>query len=312
MRSIIFLFISFFALTAQVLANSVVNVYSFRKAEIISPLITAFEQEHNVRVNLVYGKPNALLNKFTANADNSQVDVLLTSELGQLQSVKHLLQPINIQTPSIAPQLIDDEYKWVALSLRIRALFSRTNEKPITSYRELDSEQFYGKLCNRDFNHSYNQQMEKSLHAIGNKQDVKWLKSYVSLLNKRPSGGDRDQLRAVFKNQCDYALANHYYYHMLRNSKKPSDREVAASLSMNFLTTYNGKTPVSATAAAISQYAPNKENAQRFVNYLLSSNAQAMIANELHEFAVNKHVRDRQLVHYPNLSLSLQSVKQAL
>lgn len=312
MRSVIFLFISFFALTAQVLANSVVNVYSFRKAEIISPLITAFEQEHNVRVNLVYGKPKALVNKFIANADNSQVDVLLTSELGQLQSVKHLLQPINIRTSPVSPELVDDEKKWVALSLRIRALFSLTNEQPITSYSELNSEKFYGKLCNRDFNHSYNQQMEKSLQAIGNTQDVKWLKNYVSLLNKRPSGGDRDQLRAVFKNQCDYALANHYYYHMLRNSKKPSDREVAASLSMHFLTTYKGKTPVSATAAAISQFAPNKENAQQFVNFLLSSNAQAMIANELHEFAVNKHVRDRQLVQYPNLSLSLQSVNRAL
>lgn len=312
MRSVIFLFISFFALTAQVLANSVVNVYSFRKAEIISPLITAFEQEHNVRVNLVYGKPKALVNKFIANADNSQVDVLLTSELGQLQSVKHLLQPINIRTSPVSPELVDDEKKWVALSLRIRALFSLTNEQPITSYSELNSEKFYGKLCNRDFNHSYNQQMEKSLQAIGNTQDVKWLKNYVSLLNKRPSGGDRDQLRAVFKNQCDYALANHYYYHMLRNSKKPSDREVAASLSMHFLTTYKGKTPVSATAAAISQFAPNKENAQQFVNFLLSSNAQAMIANKLHEFAVNKHVRDRQLVQYPNLSLSLQSVKRAL
>jgi iron(III) transport system substrate-binding protein len=314
MRRIIFLFLIISMLSGQVLAKPVVNVYSFRKAELISPLITAFEIEHAVKVNLVYGKPNALLSKLANEQINSPVDVLLTSELSQLQSYKHLLQPLANSNTAIAPTLIDEKRHWVAVSLRIRALFTRKTDThhSLVNYSQLANSDLASQFCNRDFTHSYNQQMAKSLKAIGSKQDTNWLDNPRSLLKKRPSGGDRDQLRFLYRQQCNYALANHYYYAMLLNSKNPLDRAVANHLEMHFLQTQSGVTPVSATAAAISKNAPNEQNAQLFVNFLLSLEAQKLVTTELHEFAVLPTIRKTQLTNYPNLKLSLESVKKAL
>ena len=164
MKSLFYLFVAILGLNGQAFAKSELNVYSFRKPEIISPLIKSFEQSSGVKINLVYGKPKALLQKLESEQQNNRADVILTSELSQLNSKQNLLQPIVLSNVSFNAQLVDDDKLWAALSLRVRALFTtkESNAKPISYFSELYDPLLQGTFCNSDFNHSYNQQMKSA------------------------------------------------------------------------------------------------------------------------------------------------------
>ena len=80
-------FISFASLffINHCLANSdVVNVYSFRQAELIAPLINEFTLQTGIKVNIVSGKADKLMKRLINDGNNSFADVLLTVDVALL------------------------------------------------------------------------------------------------------------------------------------------------------------------------------------------------------------------------------------
>ncbi|OCQ19030.1 iron-binding protein FbpA [Pseudoalteromonas luteoviolacea] len=292
-KSKLFYFYPILLLSTQVLAkNNELNVYSFRKYELIKPMLHAFEKQSGVRVNLVNGKSQFLLSRLSSDGENSRADVILSSDLVQLSAHHELLQPMTElkRWPEVPKVFKDPEQRWVSLSMRTRALFTKRNTSaPIPHYfTQFSDPKVAGQFCVRDWQHSYNRTLFASLLASDNPANTRWLKKANQLLAKRPSGGDRDQLRALAKGQCQFALANHYYWHMMKQSSNKQDVKLATQLEMHFLQMANGTTPVSTTTAAIAKHAPNKRNALAFIDFLLLPETQKMYANLINEFPVMK------------------------
>jgi iron(III) transport system substrate-binding protein len=288
------------------------NVYSFRKYELIEPVIKKFETQHNIKVNVVNGKSKHLLSRLKQDGDNSLADVVLSSDLIQLHDHKNLLQPIPelSKWTHIPDELKDDEGMWVSVSMRTRALFSRKGAKspPPIYYEALTQEQYKGTFCVREWQHSYNKMLAASLFATNTKSDTAWLSIANTLLAKRPTGGDRDQLRALARGQCQYALANHYYWTMMKHSNNKRDRDLANKLNIHYMRTANGSTPISTTTAAIAKHAPNKEHAQTFIAFLLTPETQSVYANLLAEYPVITKLDKTAVPFTPNIT----AVKQSL
>lgn len=304
--------------TAEVLSKPVqeLNIYSFRQQEIIAPVIQAFEKETGIRVNLVHGKSDYLLRRLAEDAEASQADVLLTSDLAQLNHAQDLLQPFDdfAGLAKLNPDLYDDQRHWVSVSIRARALFSHTQTQlPIpTSFSELSNSIYHGQFCIRDWRHSYNTTLISTLSATANQSDINWLQSKDKLLAKRPSGGDRDQLKALAEGKCQFALANHYYFEMLKASDNKKDREVTNKLQLHWLVTAQGFTPVSTTTVAITRYAPNVKYANQFVQFLLTSATQKTYTQSLYEFPVIGMQAAEFSQQYPPLKPALSLIKRAL
>ncbi|MCF2859313.1 extracellular solute-binding protein [Pseudoalteromonas sp. SMS1] len=277
-------------LSTQILAKEELNVYSFRKYELIKPMVQAFEQQSGIRVNVVNGKSQFLLSRLSADGANSRADVILSSDLVQLSTHRTLLQPMNdLKKWSDVPSVFKDpDQHWVSVSMRTRALFTKTRRNlPVPKqFAQLNAPFAKGQFCVRDWRHSYNRTLFASLLASDNPTNTSWLPYANQLLAKRPSGGDRDQLRALAKGQCQFALANHYYWHMMKQSSNKQDVKIATQLEMHFLQMANGKTPVSTTTAAIAKHAPNKRNALKFIDFLLLPETQKMYAKLINEFPV--------------------------
>ncbi|MDK1290460.1 extracellular solute-binding protein [Pseudoalteromonas umbrosa] len=313
-------FYPFLLLSTQVLANDdELNVYSFRKYELIKPMLQAFEQHSGVKVNLVNGKSHFLLSRLKADGAQSRADVILSSDLVQLSAHRALLQPMTeLKGWSVLPDVFKDpDQHWVSLSMRTRALFTRKNDTSSsfipTYFAQFSEPQIQGKFCVRDWRHSYNKTLFASLLSGNREQDTQWIKNANKLLAKRPSGGDRDQLRGLAKGQCQYALANHYYWHMMKQSNNKQEVKIASQLAMHFLQMANGTTPVSTTTAAIAKHAPNKENALAFIDFLLLPKTQKMYAQLLNEFPVVA-IEGYQLPFKPalkNINLSLEYTEKA-
>ena len=157
MKSNLFIFIALIASSAEVLAKPIeqLNIYSFRKLELIAPIISSFEKESGINVNLVHGKSKYLLKRLEVDGQKSQADLLLTSDLSQLANKKHLLQPFaefsNLK--NVNQNLIDDEKYWVSTSMRARTIFSAEHTKlPIPKYySDFNKPQYHGQFCIRDF-----------------------------------------------------------------------------------------------------------------------------------------------------------------
>ena len=281
------------------------NVYSFRKYELIEPVIKRFEAQHNIQVNVVNGKSKHLLARLKQDGQNSLADVILSSDLMQLHDHKSVLQPI----PKIASwthipdQLKDDEGYWVSISMRTRALFSHKNGQhlPPLQYAALSQPEYKGTFCVRNWQHSYNQMLAASLFTTQSDPDTAWIPIAKQLLAKRPTGGDRDQLRALARGQCKFAFANHYYWTMMKQSSNKQDRDLADQLVIHYMTTTDGTTPISTTTAAIAKYAPNKNHAQTFIAFLLTPETQSVYAESLAEYPVIGELEHNTIPFRPNI-----------
>ena len=321
MKSNLFIFIALIASSAEVLAKPIeqLNIYSFRKLELIAPIISSFEKESGINVNLVHGKSKYLLKRLEVDGQKSQADLLLTSDLSQLANKKHLLQPFaefsNLK--HVNQNLIDDEKYWVSTSMRARTIFSAEHTKlPIPKYySDFNKPQYHGQFCIRDLSHSYNKELFASLLSIGEKENTHWLQKPEKLLVKRPTGNDRDQLRALANGQCQFAIANHYYFDMLAHSENQKDQLIASKLKRHWLKTHKSTTLISTATAAITKYSPNKSNAIKFMNHLLNEQTQKIYASKLYEFPVyTTNKQDQTTFENNNLKMipDVTAVKRSL
>ena len=161
------LFLNFIYITECQANQRTVNIYSFRQAQLIAPLIKEFTAQTGIKVNVVSGKADKLMQRLVQDGDDSFADVLLTVGAARLDKAKQLklIQPINspILLANIPKNLRDPENYWFGLSLRVRAIFyAKDKIKPqlLPSYESLSDDRWRGKICSRSGSHFYNREQK--------------------------------------------------------------------------------------------------------------------------------------------------------
>jgi iron(III) transport system substrate-binding protein len=271
-----------------------VNVYSFRQAELINPLVNEFTEQTGITVNIVSGKADKLMQRLIQDGDTSFADVLLTVDVARLDKAKKLalIQPIHstLLTENIPKSLRDTDNYWFGLSLRARVIFyakNTVNPELINSYSALLDKKWRGKICSRKGNHLYNRSMISSfIYQYGEQWSETWVNGFTKNLAMRPNGGDRDQLRKIARGECDIAIANSYYYGMLSVSEKESDRDTYQKVGIVFPNAKDIGSHVNISGAALTSSARNKSNAIRFIEFLTTKKAQMIYANNNYEYPV--------------------------
>lgn len=272
--------------------ENVVNIYSFRESKLIKPLIDEFTNTTGIKVNVVSGKADKLMKRLIADGDNSFADLILTTNVARLEKAKQLGLLSKINTSEVLTntpaELRDSDGYWFGISTRARGIFyakSSVNPNEISSYQDLTNEKWRGQICSRKGSHIYNRAMVASFIAnYGEPWTQNWLKGFVKNLAMRPTGGDRDQLRNIKKGHCKLALANSYYYGMMSDSPKMQDREVYQHVGVIWPNQDSKGTHVNISGAAITSSAKNKQNAQRFIEFLLMPKAQEMYSKINYEY----------------------------
>src|SRR3990172_2272070 len=89
------------AMAGPVLSAEVVNLYSARKEELIKPLLDKFTAATGIRVNLVTGKEDTLLERLKSEGRNSPADLLLTSDAGRLHRAREAGVLAAVETPAL-------------------------------------------------------------------------------------------------------------------------------------------------------------------------------------------------------------------
>jgi iron(III) transport system substrate-binding protein len=103
-----------------------------------------------------------------------------------------------------------------------------------------------------------------------------------------PRGGDTDQIKAVATGECGVALTNSYYWVRLLRSEKPEDKEVVGKVGFIWPNQQSYGTHVNISGGGVAKYAPHKEAAVKFLEYLSSNQAQTYFSDGNNEWPTVK------------------------
>ena len=285
--------VAFAAAAGTALADGEVNIYSYRQPELIQPLIDAFTKETGIEANVLF-LDKGLVERMAAEGANSPADVILTVDIGRLIEAKDggVTQPLEnaVINKDIPAQYRDPAGEWFGLTTRGRVVYASKERVPETAitYEELADPKWKGRICMRDGQHSYNIGLFASMIAHhGAEYTEKWLTGLKNNLARKPDGNDRSQAKAIMAGECDLALGNTYYVGlMMTNEKDPEEKEWAAATKILFPNAADRGTHVNISGMALAKYAPNKDNAIKFMEFLSSGKAQEIYADQVFEYPV--------------------------
>lgn len=273
-----------------------VNLYSARKEALMKPLLDAFTKESGIKVNLISSKADALLTRIESEGLNSPADVLLTTDAGRLHRAKSagIFTQINsdVLNSAIPNQYRDADKQWFGLSVRARPIMvtDAAPKENLTRYENLARPELSKQICIRSSGNIYNQSLVASnIEANGERATEEWAKGLVANFARSPQGGDRDQIRAAAAGQCSIVIANTYYLaNMLSNENKADDFQAASKMTVIWPNQDGRGTHVNVSGAGVLNNAPNRNNAIKLIEFLVSDTAQKLYADVNFEYPV-KH-----------------------
>jgi iron(III) transport system substrate-binding protein len=292
--------ISAFAATAA--QADEVNVYSYRTPGLIEPVIDAFQEKSGVKVNVINAK--GLVERIANEGANSPADVLLTVDVGRLDAAKQagITEPYSssVVEENVPPQFRDTEGNWIGLTRRGRILFVSNDrvEEDAINYADLADEKFEGRLCSRSGQHVYSVGLWASRLAHDGEESMKsWLEGVKANLSSKPDGNDRAQAKAVFEGSCDVAIMNTYYVGLMKtNEEAPEQKDWAAAGRVIYPDQDGNGTHTNIAGVSLIKDGPNPDAAKQFIDFLASTEGQAIYAARVHEFPVSPAVEASDVV----------------
>jgi iron(III) transport system substrate-binding protein len=287
----------------NVFANEV-NVFTSRHYESDIELYKKFTEQTGIKVNVISGEDGALQKRIKEEDKDSKADLYITADAGKLGTfeAEGLFQTgaSSNLIKSVVPEQLRTEY-WVGIAKRARVIFydpSRTTPNPNLSYEDLSYPEFKGKIVIRQSNSVYNQSLVASLIENDGLEETKiWVKEFVKNFARPAKGNDRSQILAVAAGEAEYAIANTYYIALMLSGEKGSEQEVAARKVKILFPNQKGRgTHMNISGAGILKHAPNKDNAVKLLEFLVTPEAQQHIVNNTFEYPIIDGVEPSPLI----------------
>ncbi|MCY6369312.1 Fe(3+) ABC transporter substrate-binding protein [Clostridium ganghwense] len=284
--------------------EKVVNIYTDRHYDSDEELYKMFTGKTGIKVNVVKGKSDELIERLKREGKDTQADILITADVGRLYRAKNseVLQPVKSDklTKNIPEKYRDEDNQWFGLTKRARVIVyskDKVDPKELSTYEELTNSKWKEKVLVRSSTNIYNQSLLASFIEINGEEKAKeWAKGLVENMAREPQGNDRDQAKAVVAGIGDVAIMNTYYVGKLLNSADKEEVKVGNSVKVFFPNQDTTGTHVNISGAGLTKHAKNKENAVKFIEFLSGTEAQKQYAEANYEYPVNPEVEPSELL----------------
>lgn len=292
-KSIVALVIA--AVGMPALAAEEVNVYSYRQAALIQPMLDVFTDDTGIEVNVLYAK-KGMLERLKSEGVNTPADLVFTSDIGRLADIKNAgltrATESEILNGNIPDSQRDDEGHWYGLTQRARIIVAskdRVELSDIQSYEDLASPRMLGRVCTRSGKHAYMTGLLAAMIVYHGKDGAEqWAAGVKQNRARKPQGNDRAQVKAIKEGECDVALINHYY--MANMLADPEQAGWAESVNVIFPNQADRGTHMNISGMAMTRYASHPDNAIKLMEYLASASAQKMYSEVNGEYPVQPGV----------------------
>lgn len=260
-------------------------VYSGRSEELVGPIIERFEEATGVTVSVRYGDTAELAAQLLEEGDGTPAHVYFAQDAGALGAVAG--EGKFAELPDDILSMVDERFRspdglWIGVSGRARAVVYNTDELTEQdipdSILDFTDASWSGKLGWAPTNASF-QTFVTALRVIEGEDVARdWLEGIMAN-EVRTYEGNNPIVTAVIDGEIQVGFVNHYY---LERQQAEAGEDLPAE---NFI--YQNGDPgslVNVTGVGILSGAAENANAREFVEYLLSTDAQAYFAEETYEY----------------------------
>lgn len=258
-------------------------VYSGRNEELVGPLIEQFEEATGITVEIRYGDTAEMAAQILEEGDNSPADVYFGQDagaLGALAEEGRLTELSDAQLDLVADGLKDDEGRWVGTSGRARVVVYNNEELSEDdlpdSILDFTDPEWSGRIGWAPTNGSF-QAFVTALRVLEGEDGAEaWLEG-IQANSPVVFDGNTPIVEAVAAGEVSVGFVNHYYlYRFLAENP-----DYTASNKL-----YGDGDPgalVNVAGAGIVDTATNTAEAEAFMDFLLSEEAQTYFAEETFE-----------------------------
>ena len=280
------------------------NIYTHRHYDSDKLLFKKFSDLTGIKINVIKGGADQLIQRLISEGKNSPADILLTVDAGRLHRAKSLglLKQVNskILIKNVPSNMRDYDNYWFGLTVRARIIAyskERVSKNELSTYEDLANPKWKGRIVVRSSNNIYNQSLMASIiNANGSDRALDWARSIKKNMARKPRGNDRDQARAVASGIADLAIINTYYLGILENSTDPKDREVAKNLGVFFPNQNNRGTHINVSGGAVTASSKNVKEALKFLEFLTDEQNQKIFSAVNYEYPLEfKNVNSKTL-----------------
>ena len=294
---------AFAAIAAPAHADGEVNIYSSRHYDTDERLYSDFTDATGIKINLIEGKEDELIERMKAEGANSPADVFITADAGRLWRAEQagLLSAVDseVLNERIPESLRHPEGHWFGISKRARVIFyakDRVSEPPQT-YAALADPKYKGLVCARSGSNIYMLSLLGSYIAHNGDEAAKqWAQGLKDNLARDPQGGDTDQLKGLVSGECGIAIANTYYFARGVAGQVDGLTEGIDDIGIVFPDQGGNGAHVNISGAGVTTHAPHRDNAIKLIEYFSSDSAQSYFANGNNEYPVVESVKASSVV----------------
>tara|TARA_B100001996_G_scaffold159587_1_gene121667 strand:- start:1805 stop:2821 length:1017 start_codon:yes stop_codon:yes gene_type:complete len=281
-----------------------VNIFSARHYDSDVQLYQKFTAKTGIKVNVVSGKDKALQKRIKEEGKDCKGDLYITADAGRLGAFQSQGMFQRGASSSGIKRAVSSNFRtayWTGIAKRARVIYynpSKITPRADMSYEDLANPLYKGKVVIRQSNNVYNQSLVASLiKNNGSKKTAEWAKGIVSNFARPAKGNDRAQILAVAAGEADYAVANTYYIALMLSGKKGPEQQTAAKKVKPFFPNQTGRgTHMNISGGGILKHAPNKKNAIKLLEFLVTPEAQKHIVDNTFEYPIIDGVEPNQLI----------------
>lgn len=266
--------------------HAYVNVYSARHYDADRALYAAFEQATGIAVRVLPASAEQLLERLRAEGDATEADLVVAADAGNLWRLKEASLLQNTTSPAleegVPARLRDPDGAYWGFTKRVRAIIYRKDvvrPDEVALFDDLANPRFRGQIVARSSTNVYQlSTLASRIERLGADNARAWAAGVHANFARDPQGSDTDQIKAVAAGEAQATLCNHYYYVRLMQSDDPADRAVAENVGLVFPDQASAGAHVNVSGAGIATNAKRPERALQLLEYLVSDEAQTLLA----------------------------------
>ena len=262
-------------------ASGPITVYSGREEELVAPLFEKFTEATGIDAEVRYGDSAELAATIAEEGDNSPADVFFAQDPGSLGAVDAQLEQLPEATlDRVSARFRDADGRWVGTSGRTRVLAYNTDrveegDLP-ASVLELTGPEWKDRVGIAPTNASFQAFVTAMRLTLGDDRAREWLEG-MKANGAKTYEKNLPIVEAVAAGEIDVGLVNHYYLALVK------EEQPNAPVANHLFEAGDPGTLVSVAGAGVLASTDQRGDAERFVEFLLSDEAQRFYVDEAEE-----------------------------
>jgi iron(III) transport system substrate-binding protein len=276
-------------------AASSITLYSGQHEQTTQSLVTAFEEQTGIHVNVRYNDEDSFANEIVTEEAHPVADVFYTENSPALEYLqgKGLLAPVDAATLAETPAKYNSpQGDWVGVSARVSVLIYNPSlisaaQLP-TSVLQLANPKYRGKLAFAAGETDFQPIVTSVVRAYGDATALSWLNGIKQNAGAHVYPDNETIADEVNRGAVAFGVVNQYYWYRM-------EAELGASNVHSKITYFAPRDPgyvVDVSGAGILKSTKNMAGAQKFLTFLVSKQGQEIIAHSIsYEYPIDDGVQ---------------------